>query len=471
MYCKVDRIATLKDYEKTLVQVFFENAYDCIFITDKYTTLLLVNPTTLNLLNTTCDEIIGLKMQDIVAKGFYDKFTAQECTETENVVTDLIKTWNGKEMIATSRPIFNKDGDLEFVVTSARPLKFENEINNASNNLKNHESYKSNSDFIFNSEIMRNVISKVDLISKTDSSIIIYGESGTGKSVLAKYIHESSSRVAHEFVEINCAAIPENLIESELFGYEKGAFSGASNKGKAGLFEIADNGTIFLDEIAEMPLSLQAKLLKFLDTSLILRVGGTTFHKMNVRIISATNKNLKQLVQNGAFREDLFYRLNVVPFSLPPLREREEDIISLSIKFLKEFNRKYGSEKSFTPRTMKAFLNYPWPGNIRELRNVTERLVITSVNSLIDIDSLTDIDSYINFIPHENKALNINSYMSDIDRPAKSNLPETLKEVVAKTERGYINKVIADCNGSITEAAKILGIHRTAIYKKLSRLT
>lgn len=456
----------LKNYKETLLKVFFENSYDGIFVTDKDQKLILANPSVVNLLKATPEDLLGNTLQAIMSKGYYDNSPALQSTKTKRIVTDIVRTPHGTEIISTSRPIFNESGELELVVTNCRPLncidKFYNSLNRkrAKNRVDKDDVENISKDLIFDSPIMQDMLKKLKLISASDSSTIIYGESGTGKSILAKYIHENSLRFNYPFVDINCAAIPESLIESELFGYEKGAFTGASSKGKLGLFEIADEGTIFLDEIAEMPLALQAKLLKILDTSYIRRVGGTTDHKVNVRIIAATNKNLKDLVQKKLFREDLYYRLNVVPIFLPPLRDRKEDISSLSDKFLKEFNSKYGCEKVFSPKTIKALLDYPWPGNIRELRNIIERLIITTTNPIIDIATLENSIYDDSFMMEKSNKNNT---------PLDSKLQGSLKEVLAKVENYYINKIINECNGSVTDAAKKLNIHRTLIYKKLNK--
>ena len=455
--------ANLKDYKETLLRAFFENSYDGIFITDKDAKLILANPSVVNLLKTTAENIIGNSLQAIMSKGYYDNYPALESTKTGRIITDIVRTPHGTELISTSRPIYDEYGDLELVVTNCRPLncidKFYNSLNRKRKRkgLKQDKAKSEKNSLIFESEIMERLIEKLILIAKSDSSTVVYGESGTGKSILAKYIHQNSRRSDYPFVDINCAAIPASLIESELFGYEKGAFTGASSKGKLGLFEIADEGTIFLDEIAEMPLALQAKLLKVLDTSYIRRVGGTTDHKVNVRIIAATNKNLKELVEEKLFREDLYYRLNVVPLYLPPLRKRKEDIRALANKFLKEFNEQYNCEKTFSPKTIETFMNYSWPGNIRELKNIIERLIITTTSPLIDINSLQD-------------SVHDESYVSDeIKDDSSIKLTGTLRDVVNRIEHYYINKTIDECDGSITAAARKLDIHRTLIYKKLKK--
>lgn len=232
-------------------------------------------------------------------------------------------------------------------------------------------------------ESMQKLYDFAKQIAAADSGVLITGETGTGKSVLAKYIHENSPRSKKKFVELNCAAIPESLIESELFGYETGAFTGAQKGGKPGLFEAADGGTLFLDEIGDMPLQLQPKLLHALQNKTITRVGGTRQIPVNVRIITATNKNLENLVKEGLFRNDLYYRINIVPISIPPLRERKSDITPLINSFVDRFNKHYNQSAAIDDGAMKLLNLYKWPGNIRELENMIERLLVTNKSGII----------------------------------------------------------------------------------------
>ena len=219
---------------------------------------------------------------------------------------------------------------------------------------------------IYSSDAMKEVLKRCYYAAQTDCAVMLLGETGTGKGVMSKYIHESSKRSKEKFIELNCAALPENLLESELFGYEKGAFTGASNEGKKGLLEIAHNGTVFLDEIGEMPLQLQAKLLKVLDSGYLLRVGGTVYRKINVRIISATHRNLHEMMKERLFREDLFYRLNVVSVKIPPLRERGDEIIDIISHISAKSNKTYSCNKTFSDDAIQLLLENGWPGNIRQ---------------------------------------------------------------------------------------------------------
>ena len=296
-------------------------------------------------------------------------------------------------------------------------------------------------------------------IAPSPSTVLIRGESGTGKELVAFEIHRNSTRANKPFIKINCAAIPATLIESELFGYEKGAFTGAVSS-KPGRFELAHEGTIFLDEVAEMPLEMQVKLLRVLQEQEFERVGGINTVKVDVRIITATNRDLEAEVKAGRFREDLFYRLNVVPILLPSLRERREDIDPLVRFFLGEFNRKLGrSVNGFTPETMAALRAYPWPGNIRQLENVIERMVLMCDGNVLRPEDL----------PEEVAALMVRAGMLEGGQE-----PSSFKEIVKKQtlslERDLIEKALDETSGNVTRAAEKLGLSRKGLQLKMKEL-
>ena len=287
-------------------------------------------------------------------------------------------------------------------------------------------------------------------VSKTISSIFIFGESGTGKEVFSRAIHDYSERKG-QFIPVNCSAIPSELFESEFFGYESGSFTGANKKGKMGIFELAKNGTVFLDEIADLPLSMQAKLLRVLEEKEIRRIGGEKVIKVDARIISATNKNLLELIKQGKFREDLYYRLNVVQIDLPALRERKEDIAILVYKFIKEICKQNNKEiLEISKEAMKALQKYRWKGNIRELKNTMENVAILSRGDIIEID---DIPEYI---------------LDEVkDNNIEEEYPLDLTKAISKLEVNTITKAMQMANGNKAKAAKILNIPRTTLYYKM----
>jgi transcriptional regulator with PAS, ATPase and Fis domain len=305
---------------------------------------------------------------------------------------------------------------------------------------------------VANSTAMRNVVQFAERAAMNDSIVLITGESGVGKGVIAKLVHDMSSRGTKPMVSVNCGAIPENLLESELFGYVAGAFTGASREGKMGLFEVANGGVVFLDEIGELPMNLQPKLLSFLETGELMRVGSTKVKKVDCRIIAATNRNLQEMVREGRFREDLYYRLSVIPINIPPLRERREDIIPLTIKFLKEINEKNGTNKIFSGNVLKMMEQSDWKGNVRELRNTIERYVVLSIDQEITMDD----------IPREDTG---NALCT---APSAEKLPVCLPEIIQGIEDEYIELAMKK-GGSIRKAAKLLDISPTSLFRKVNR--
>ena len=291
----------------------------------------------------------------------------------------------------------------------------------------------------------------INRVADFDVNILLLGPSGVGKTTFAKIIHQRSGRSNGSFIDINCAAIPDNLLESELFGYEKGAFTGANNNGKIGLIELANGGTLLLDEISEMPLNLQAKLLKTIQDRVITRVGGTKQIDVDFRLISASNHDLKGFTDGGKFRNDLFYRLNVVNITIPPLKDRREDILPLCDYFLENINKKYGISKELTPKAREALMNYSWPGNVRELSNILERAAVTSIDK-----SIRKEDLYFE------------SYKSDYGEKNSVNSFKSLEEAVTNIER----KLICDAYqklGSSVEVAKALKISQPTASRKIKK--
>ncbi|MDO4175990.1 MAG: sigma 54-interacting transcriptional regulator [Bacillota bacterium] len=274
--------------------------------------------------------------------------------------------------------VYDEDGKLFRVVSNAQDLDSIREITSYVDKPEVPAKSAEDSQIIAESAVMKNILQIADQIANVDSNVLITGESGVGKGMIASYIHSKSNRSGGDIVEINCGAIPDNLIESELFGYESGAFTGAAQKGKPGLIEMADKGTLFLDEIGELPLNLQVKLLKFLQNHKITRVGGIKEKQVDVRVIAATNKDLRKMVKEGTFRDDLFYRLNVVPIEIPPLRERPEDIYPAACFFAEKYRKKYHKTFIFNDDFLATLRQYRWMGNMRELENYMERIVVMS---------------------------------------------------------------------------------------------
>ena len=383
--------------EKTLIEEHYRellNIMDTlkvgVFITDGQGNVLMVNKESertgggMNL-----DEILGKNMEYLQKVGYVDESSVLKAIESGEECRMIQKLADGGSLYVTAVP-YIRDGDVELVICTERDVTETKILENllsetktlSERQAKELEYLRANSEarrpkIIAKSNSMKRILNTVRRIAQLDTTVLISGESGVGKEVIANYIFNMSNRDDKPFVKINCAAIPDNLLESELFGYEKGAFTGADTKGKAGLFEIANEGTLFLDEITEIPLKLQAKFLRALQEREFMRIGGKESIKVNVRIIAATNRNLKEEVEQGNFREDLYYRLNVVPLEIPPLRDRKEDIEALAAHFVDEFSEEYGISKVISAEAMTELTHAYWHGNIRELRNMIERLVVS----------------------------------------------------------------------------------------------
>jgi two-component system nitrogen regulation response regulator NtrX len=298
---------------------------------------------------------------------------------------------------------------------------------------------------------MKALRQQLSLMAGTNGRVLIYGESGTGKELVARALHALSPRNAQPFVEVNCAAIPEELIESEMFGHTKGSLAGALES-KIGKFQKADGGTLFLDEVGDMSLRTQAKVLRVLDEQRFEPVGAAEFVQVDVRVVAATNKNLEEQIDHGNFREDLFYRLNVVPFFVPPLRDRREDIPLLADHFLREFTTAYGRKpKELTPEAYRILCDYHWPGNVRELKNLIERIVI--LNPQVRVDA---------------RHIPLHSARRQQDRPLDRF--GSLQEVREAAEREYILKKLEETNGNVTRTAELLGLERSNLYRKMKTL-
>ncbi|MTI84252.1 MAG: AAA family ATPase [Firmicutes bacterium] len=448
------------------LEVVINHSYDVIFVTDGLGNVIFANTVTKKLLGVSLEKIIGSNVKDLLEKGVYNWSPTLKALEKRTVVTGLLESWHGIKQMVTSTPLMDENGDVVMVITNSRHKKLVDKYIEAikkekatADRYKTAVTYLSEKDLkqnlpVAKSQQMREIMAASQIIAKTDSTVVLIGESGTGKEVMAKYIHGNSLRAKEPFIPVNCAAIPQELMESEFFGYVRGAFTGASTQGKPGLFEIADKGTLFLDEISELPLSMQSKLLRVLETGEIQRLGSTTMCQTNVRLIAATNRDLKEMINQKTFRSDLYYRLNVIPIHLPPLRERPDDILALANKFLEELNRKYAFEKNLTTHAIAKLLEYSWPGNVRELRNVIERLVITSAG-----DDLYFGDNYL-----ENNKICLDNENSLTGK--NSIYKGTLKSVLKAVEMKYIKQVLAECDGRVGEAANRLGIHRTVLYRK-----
>lgn len=398
---------TTKDNKKNKIELDYDTlkkildySHDEIYVTNAEGIVIYVNKASERHYGVKAEDIIGKTSKEINEKKYWSPRLSPIAIKEKNCLTIEQKTCLGKTLLTTATPVYDEQGNLEMIVENSRDITESEGIRHQLEiSKKLLERYKleveelrkkevGDANFVHQSKKMKNVLELAKRVATIDSTLLLLGESGTGKGVLAKFIHNNSLYSKGPFIAINCAAIPAELMESELFGYARGTFTGGNEKGKIGLIELADGGTLFLDEIAEMPIHLQAKLLQVLQERQYYQVGGRKLKKVNCRIIAATNRNLTEMIANGEFREDLYYRLNTFEIELPPLRERVEDIPLLVDHFLQKFNKKYGVHKKITQKCMEKLTSYYWPGNVRELENTIERLTVMVDTEVIDENHL-----------------------------------------------------------------------------------
>ena len=459
---ELDLFKNMKDWLDTVI----DSSYDGLWICDHEGKVVRINKTAEKLHDVKAEEVVGRNMKDLVAEGLIDKSATLATLETKTSVTMIQYIKGKKKLLVSSSPIVNKNGEITFVVCNDRDIQ---ELDHLRSQLQETQAlarvYSSRlaelemkgvdfSSLIFRSPDMGRVVETAVRVAGVDSTVLLLGESGVGKGMIAKLIHKHSERSKGPFISVDCASIPDSLIESELFGYEKGAFTGAKVEGKPGLFELAHCGTLFLDEIGEIPLSSQSKLLHFLEEHEITRVGGLDPRRINVRIIAASNKDIAEMVSEKHFRKDLYYRLNVIPIHIIPLRERKEDIAALIFHFLEKFNSMHHCRKTFSPLVVDAICNYEFPGNVRELANLIERLVVLSEKDHIEIGDLPET--------MQKEGVPV---MPDFTL-SWENLP--LKEALERCERVILERTLQKF-GSQRKASKILRIAQASISRKIKR--
>lgn len=443
---------------------------DGVLVTDGEGKIIRVNKSIEKVTGLSVQEYSGNFLQSLYEKGLllYAPI-ASAALEKKEIVTNLQIISTGKEVIVTANPVTDKHGKINKVVTTVRDITDLNklkqeleqtqkltELFRAQINQLTKEFFLKNNKIITRNTKMLKILELCHRIAQTETTVLILGESGVGKELIAENIHNCSDRAKKgPLIEVNCSAIPKELLESEFFGYESGSFTGANKNGKPGLFEMADEGSIFLDEIGDLPLEMQAKLLRVLETKQFLRLGGLKPKKINSRFIAATNQDLEDRVKKGLFREDLYYRLNIVPIVIPPLRERQDDIPILLSFFLNKFNQKYALSKSFSPEIVTVLQKYHWPGNVRELKNIVERLVLISNQKII---SQKDIPSNI-----------LNGLESEeIKKKTYSLKGQSLKELKEELEIIILKEAIEKYS-SMRRIAEELGLSHTAVIKKMRK--
>ena len=457
-------LSAYKDLSRQLETIFHASS-DGIWVCDGEGKVINMNAASAKLNGCSEKQLIGKNIQELKAQGLFDRSVCLQVMASNkqiSLVQHIKKT--GKYLLTTGTPAFDQQGHIKLIVVNERDIT---QINAMREELEQTQLINAkmrdelaalclmqNADehFIAESPSMRKVLSLAIKLSTLDvSDILILGETGTGKGMLAEFIHKKSKRKDKAFIQINCAALPENLLEAELFGYEKGAFTGAGEQGKAGLIELAQKGTLFLDEIGELPIKLQAKLLKYLDDHEILRLGGTKARHIECTLISATNQDLATLSQTGHFRNDLFHRLNVFTIQIPPLRNRSEDLFAMAKYFLSHYNDKYGSGKQLGAKGLAKLQAYDYPGNVRELKNIVKRAVIVSEKQFVD-------DFIFDALAAGNCGLKkFNSFRS---------ANKTLKKELQEFERDILLDAMQKCK-TTREIADLLGISQPSVVRKL----
>ncbi|SFI62071.1 sigma-54 interaction domain-containing protein [Thermoflavimicrobium dichotomicum] len=440
----------------------FHSCFDGIWVADHEGKTIWVNKAYERLAGIEAKSVLGRSAQELMESGVLSYSAIPGVMKTHKPVT-IINKMGDKQLLVTGVPVFDENHKLSRIVCNVRDItqltELQKEIEKKRKLIHHYEmeiqKLQEQLQTLGNAPIMKNktmvqLFETAKRVASTQSTVLILGESGVGKEVLANWIHRMSPRSAQPYIKVNCSVLPESLIESELFGYEKGAFTGAQS-GKAGLFEAADKGTIFLDEIGELPLRMQAKLLRVLQEKEIQRIGARQAIPVDVRVIAATNRSLEKMVADGLFREDLYYRLNVVPFTIPPLRERKEDIPLLIAQFLNEFRRIYNREVEISPVVLDKLVHYHWPGNVRELKNIIERLVVITTKKEI---TLEDLPEYLRMSPTP---------------------PDSLWETPPLTialkhyEKQLIIKTLEKCR-SIRQAARLLKVDHSTLVRKIQQL-
>ncbi len=442
-----------------------DTSFDGIFITDEMGCVTRVNRAYERITGIRAAEVLGKNMAELVQDGYYDESVTIRVLETKQTETIIQKVKNGKTIMVTGSPLHDANGHITRVVTNVRDVtelrRLQQELEKLSE-LKAHfqkelstlrRKNEQSGRIIIRSQKMREIHDQALRLSRVDSTVLLLGESGVGKEVMAEIIHENSPRREKPFIKISCAAIPEQLLESELFGYVPGAFTGALRTGKPGLFEIANQGTLFLDEIGEMPIGLQAKLLRVLQEGTLMRVGGVHAVRVDVRIMAATNRNLEEMIRQRLFRSDLYYRLHVVPLVIPPLRERREAIIDFLYHFLDKYNSKYGLNRQMEPEAFDYLADQDWPGNVRELENAMERIVVMAKLHIITKAEVLRI---------------LRRTDSSLCRDGNEDT-QSLKSLVDAVERTAITKAL-EKHKTTRKAAAALGVNQSTIVRKAKRL-
>ncbi|HZG16286.1 MAG TPA: sigma 54-interacting transcriptional regulator [Candidatus Bathyarchaeia archaeon] len=442
---------------------------DNIVITDGKGIVLRASPNCKVIYGKDVSFLIGKSVLQLETEGIFSPSVTRMVLDEHKEIQVMQHTTTGRVVMATGFPVMNELGEIIRVIsfshdlTEIENLKEEYEelqtkmghYQSVINELREKEDCTE--EIVVKSKTIQRIWELVQRVAKSDANVVFYGESGVGKNVFAHGLHNKSDRKKETYIEVNCGAIPESLFESEMFGYEAGSFTGANKNGKHGLIELADKGTLFLDEIGELPLSVQAKLLKVLQEKKVTRVGGVKAKSIDFRLVASTNQDLKEMVSQGKFRQDLYYRLNVIPIHIPPLRERKEDIAMLAHYHLKKCNEKNGTNKLLDVATIDQLISYHWPGNVRELENLIERLVITTETKVIYPDQLPF------YIPQRNRHQYLERSFDHTEDRGK-----TLQEILEEVESRHLKRAYMQYKTTY-DIAEHLGLSQPTVVRKLKK--
>ena len=466
--------------DQGLFEMIMNNCVDGIYVLDDKGNYVFANSVYVQSLNMTKTEIEGRNVHD-----FLDNHMINFCISDivykekrravmfQDVYCRHDNGHRSHRQLVISTPIFDETGNVKNIIANVRRLDTMNDFYHqaGASELEPHVSCIKEppvADIVAHSESMLDLLAAARTVSSVDSAVLITGESGTGKEVVAQYIHSSGSRQKGQLVAINCASLPSSLLEAELFGYQKGAFTGATHD-KPGMFELADGGTLFLDEVNSLPLDLQGKLLRALETKNIQRIGATRARNIDFRLVSAVNKNLQTMVDAGKFRTDLLYRLNVIPMYISPLRERQEDILPLAFYFLKQYCERHNKHKVFSENTLSLMRRYPWPGNVRELKNFVERSVVMTIGEIVEIHNIEGIVD----------SSSTNAKISDVETAIVGNgvdYPKLLEggvslgDFLEACESSYV-KFALENSKSTYHAAEVLGTSQSSIMRRKKKFS
>ncbi|HHY38537.1 MAG TPA: sigma 54-interacting transcriptional regulator [Clostridia bacterium] len=460
---------TCQQVDRCLFGLICRHSYEEIWVTDKNGFTVYVNPACERYYGVKAEFFLGKNVRELEKHGYFYPAIAPLVMEQKREITHIQQTCVGKVLLVTASPVFDENGEIMLVIENSRDItafeEMRKDFANSSSVVRGYGySIESPGEVIndpwvmFYSPSMRELRTVALKAAQGDVSVLITGETGTGKSILAKYIHRHSKRASGPFLTVSCPAIPESLFESELFGYRAGAFTGAKYGGKPGLFQLAEKGTVFLDEIGDMPLSIQAKLLHVLEEREFIPVGGSRPVQVDVRVIAATNKDLSALTASGRFRSDLFFRLNVIHIHLPPLRDREEEIAEFIGFFLRRLCDRYQTTKVISPKAVDALTKYPWPGNVRELEHVLESLFFTCDSTIIREQDLPE-----HILANCGKSVETSRH-----RNSRSSTKRAPTRAFTFTKEELLD--LYNSYGSTYKVAKITGLSQSTVYRRLKEV-